>query len=492
MDVEKLAAHTRGIRALARSLLRDEAQVDDVIQEASLAALRLPEMPARGWWIKVVRNLALRRRRSEGRRARREQAVARREGTPATSEVVARAEVHRRLVACVLDLDEPYRSILLLRYFDSLSLKEIAARLGIPVATVSTRVRRALALLRGRLDASPGGRRAWCLSLLPLAGLTPRSPLPLGVAAMSTKKILSLAAVALLLATLLLTFHHFGSQAPQETRTQAGARHDVSADTADPDTAVTAPAPDRDLDLHGVVVDPAGRPVAGATVTAFWDPWKRARVGDPTKGSRFEDGPTATTDADGRFALRLRRGQRVNLRVNAEGFARRELNYLQAGERIRIVLTPGVTLIVDVQDHEGRPADGASLHLLRGERDGLDRIDRRGTTDERGRHRFGGLPPAAWAMLNGRHAELGNLPWQMRVGFPARGERVHVVRIPPGRTLRGVVLDDETGAPVARARLSGSGTIDFLVRTNEAGRFEMPGWGSNSEFMVTVAADGYV
>ena len=96
--------------------------------------------------------------------------------------------------------------------------------------------------------------------------------------------------------------------------------------------------PDRNLDLHGIVVNDKGQPVAGAKVATLWDPWRRARMGDPGKPRRIEYGPESVSGTDGQFALRLRRGQRVDLRVSAAGFAVRELGFLQAGERIRIVM----------------------------------------------------------------------------------------------------------------------------------------------------------
>jgi protocatechuate 3,4-dioxygenase beta subunit len=67
----------------------------------------------------------------------------------------------------------------LLRWFEGLAPAEIAARLGIPVATVHSRQQRALALLRGRLDRAHGGdRSAWSAVVMPLAGpvLTPAAP----------------------------------------------------------------------------------------------------------------------------------------------------------------------------------------------------------------------------------------------------------------------------------------------------------------------------
>jgi RNA polymerase sigma-70 factor (ECF subfamily) len=100
----------------------------------------------------VLRNFARQERRSSARREAREHDVARREELPSAREIVARAELQRRIAGAVMELDEPYRSAVLLRYFEDLPPREIAKRLGVPVATVRTRLARALEQLRERFD----------------------------------------------------------------------------------------------------------------------------------------------------------------------------------------------------------------------------------------------------------------------------------------------------------------------------------------------------
>ena len=58
---------------------------------------------------------------------------------------------------------------MLLRYFDDLAPREVASRLGVPVETVRTRLRRGLERLRTALDERHGGdRSAWAGGLVPL------------------------------------------------------------------------------------------------------------------------------------------------------------------------------------------------------------------------------------------------------------------------------------------------------------------------------------
>lgn len=88
------------------------------------------------------------------------------------ADLLEKAEMARRVLDCVIALDEPYRSTVILRFYDGKSPAEIAGLQGVPAATVRTRIGRALARLRLRLDRAHGGERAaWRAALLPIAGI---------------------------------------------------------------------------------------------------------------------------------------------------------------------------------------------------------------------------------------------------------------------------------------------------------------------------------
>ncbi|MBK9385994.1 MAG: sigma-70 family RNA polymerase sigma factor [Planctomycetes bacterium] len=175
LDPELLHRHAPGLRALVRSLVLDDSRVDDVVQETWLAALKRPPQQTEkaGAWLAVVaRRIVQRGKREHARRAQREERAAKPEGLPSAQEIVAREMARRELVDVVLELDEPYRSTVLLRYFEDLGPQEIAERLGAPLETVRTRLKRGLERLREKLDRKNGGNtRAWHLGLLPLANL---------------------------------------------------------------------------------------------------------------------------------------------------------------------------------------------------------------------------------------------------------------------------------------------------------------------------------
>jgi len=180
MKPEVLLAHADFVRALARSLVVDEHRAEDIAQQTWLAALQHPPAegcPVRSWLARVVRNFVRRRHRSETRRQTREKAAARGESLPSPAEIVEVEEVRQRMIAALLDLDEPYRSALLLRYYENIPPREIARRLDLHVEAVKTRLKRGLSQLRKRLDAGHDGDRSrWCLALAPLAGLKLAAP----------------------------------------------------------------------------------------------------------------------------------------------------------------------------------------------------------------------------------------------------------------------------------------------------------------------------
>lgn len=187
MEPEVLLAHADFVRALARSLVIDEHRAADIAQQTWLAALQHPPAegrPVRSWLAQVVRNFVRKRHRSEKRRLAREEAAARRESLPSPAKIAEVEEVRQRMIAALLDLDEPYRSALLLRFYENIPPREIARRLDLGVEAVKTRLKRGLSQLRKRLDADHlGDRSRWCLALAPLAGLGPASSASAGAVA---------------------------------------------------------------------------------------------------------------------------------------------------------------------------------------------------------------------------------------------------------------------------------------------------------------------
>lgn len=231
---EALLSHLDFVRGIARSLLFDEHEVDDVVQQTWLQAVRRPPRTAtslKSWLGTVTRNLARNVRREKGRRRTEDLEQPPDVQVPSTAEVVEREAVRRQVVKAVLALMEPYRATILLRYFEGLSPARIAARLNVPGATVRTRLRRGLEQLRAMLDSAHGGnRQAWCLQLVPLAAFVP-DPAPLALPAPGKATWIAAAAAAVLVTGAAVTWSVFGDPqdpVPAETAPMAGRQEPVA------------------------------------------------------------------------------------------------------------------------------------------------------------------------------------------------------------------------------------------------------------------------
>ncbi len=157
--------YNRRLYRTARAILKDDGAAEDALQEAYVAAYRHADA-YRGdaavstWLTRIVVNEAL----QALRRSRRDRVVVpfdessaeRAEQVPdmpmATPEnVAARAEMRRLIERKIDELPESYRAVFMLREVEDLSVDETAEALGIPAATVRTRLFRAKARLREAL-----------------------------------------------------------------------------------------------------------------------------------------------------------------------------------------------------------------------------------------------------------------------------------------------------------------------------------------------------
>ena len=155
-DIATLLAEAPWVARLARSLVGDSAEADDIVQEAYAAALRSPpetDRPVRPWLRRVVVNLVRMRHRSRVRRDTNEPAVeAHIEVVRSPEELLERAQLERRLAELVIALDEPFRTTVLLRYREGLTAEQIAKQQGVPAGTVRGRLKTGLDRLRRELD----------------------------------------------------------------------------------------------------------------------------------------------------------------------------------------------------------------------------------------------------------------------------------------------------------------------------------------------------
>jgi len=360
-DAEALLAHSDFLRALARGLLRDEDRVADVVQETWVAAIEHPPRDPsglRGWLATVALNLARRARRDERRRALRVPPEP--PGIPTPEEILAREETRRRVVLAVLDLAEPYRTTVILRFLEELPPREVARRLGVKVETVRTRTKRALARLREKLDGEYGERKTWSLALLPLA-LPRRAAGPLlGALLVDTKAKLLAAAALCALAALLWSWRASSAPAADVPRTTQRAGAGTTAREAAPAGAAAVAAPV----AEAVPAYPEGTTIAGRVV-ADGVPLEGAYV-CLTRGKDLVARVEAT-DAFGRFAFAEAGTFTIAAAHPQRRPARMEVTAV-AGERrdveIELPAAPSVGVLV-LDARTDLPVAGAEILVLR-------------------------------------------------------------------------------------------------------------------------------
>lgn len=283
--LDALLAQSDWVAALARSLVADAATADDVAQATWLDVLRRPPRAladARAWLARLVHRKVGRQRRSESRRRQHEaNASAANDAVyPSAAELDERLRAQAALVAAVAALPEPYRSTVVLRYFDRHDLATIAARSGNTVNTVRSRLQRALQQLRERLDGDGGRERWWpgmCLlaqrpTVLPMA--TGTAGMPSIVMVLAMKK--TLVAAALVAAGSWFAWPSRQPSPPHDLAASHPAPHVTS--TAGVATGVRADeAPGRTSSPVGMVaprasrrrlVDQQDRPLAGVVMRA--------------------------------------------------------------------------------------------------------------------------------------------------------------------------------------------------------------------------------
>jgi RNA polymerase sigma-70 factor (ECF subfamily) len=137
------------------------ADAEDSAQEGFVKAYRAldrfrPGAELRPWLLRIVANEARNRSRSSGRRQRLELRLADDfrpgDAAPSPEAVVVATDERRRLLRLVNTLSEDDRMVIASRYFLDLNGEETAAALGIPEGTVKSRLSRALARLKARVE----------------------------------------------------------------------------------------------------------------------------------------------------------------------------------------------------------------------------------------------------------------------------------------------------------------------------------------------------
>jgi len=170
---QMMRRHNRALYRTARSILKDDAEAEDALQDAYLLAFRnmgkyRGESSLSTWLTRIVVNEAIARSRKSNRRAEVIQLAGDGESPGALEHAMAhetdesntgqperaamRADARRLLEQKIDELPAAFRTVFVLRALEEMSVEETAACLGIPEATVRTRFFRARSMLRESLS----------------------------------------------------------------------------------------------------------------------------------------------------------------------------------------------------------------------------------------------------------------------------------------------------------------------------------------------------
>jgi RNA polymerase sigma-70 factor (ECF subfamily) len=153
------------VLGVARKVLRDPAQAEEVMQEVMLDVWRLASRfdPARGtgtsWVMTLAHRRAVDRVRSERSRATRDLRAA--TAVIDYDHVVEAVEASldaQRVQRCVASLTPLQRECVSLAYYSGYTYREVAQLLGVPAGTVKTRMRDGLIRLRDCLGDATGAQ----------------------------------------------------------------------------------------------------------------------------------------------------------------------------------------------------------------------------------------------------------------------------------------------------------------------------------------------
>jgi RNA polymerase sigma-70 factor (ECF subfamily) len=160
----------RPLYRTARSIVKDDAEAEDVLQDAYLQAYRnigtfRHEARLSTWLTRIVINEAIARVRKTARRAEIIELVPLDDNDTNTAagedmghspteqpdQAAIRAQARRMLETRIDALPDAFRTVFVLRALEVLTVEETAAALNIPEATVRTRFFRARSMLRESL-----------------------------------------------------------------------------------------------------------------------------------------------------------------------------------------------------------------------------------------------------------------------------------------------------------------------------------------------------
>lgn len=408
---EDLLERCAWVQQLARGLVRQAADADDLSQDVLALSFDGPAdrgvQNLGGWLRGAASHLAKRRRRDARHRRDRETAYAKSDVAADPAVLAEQAECQRALIGHVLALPEVHSSVLLRRYFEGLSPKEIAAAEGKSAAAISHRLSRAHAALRERLERA-GGRSGWVSTLLPILALRRDLTGPKGLTASASMgaSLMGLKAPALCaLALALLGLLVLSLQAePGETERLDLARAAPGGALPQGETSAAPLPTDADEQARAraeetgsielTITGLAEEELASAQLEIRGDGVVRD-IEDPADSGRFEvRGLPVAVPLE--LGLRLT-GESVPMGAPPVVLEPDEV------EKITWELPPAAEIMGTITDQHGAPRAGLRVTLVRGGDRFLPYLGRNGSiqttkTDDEGGYRFRAVPPGQYGV----------------------------------------------------------------------------------------------
>lgn len=499
--LDDILGQTAWIRGLARRLVTDAAERDDVVQQVWVETLRKGRRAhaLRPWLFGVLRNVARTELRRDSHRRAREEASEPAMAAPQPDELVERVELEREVASALLEIAEPYRSTLLLRYYQDLSPTEIARHLKIPAGTVRWRLKQGLELLRTNLDARfSGDRRRWALALVPTAAAARGGLGKVAIATIGGVLIMKVSTKLAAAVVIVLAFAAGGvalwrhTAAPNEvSRARPGVAWRVpggiGATLAAPPTVSGVVVPSwfgqRGAPLRRIagIVTFAGAPVANATVEL---------ASEFTDTGLLRPARIRTRD-DGRFDFGTQPPAKFSVAATAEGrsAAIAEVDTRDprsSAERLELRLGGCESaLFGHVSDSSGGPIAGAQVCLAPPRASACATADATGAyqTCLTPRQNIVSVSAAGYGAIYDRLEYVGH-------------RLQHDFALTPEAVITGRVVRADTNVPIAQAsiRVSSADTgkrfpAPGATTTNEAGHFTISGLASG-RYRVRAFAEG--
>ncbi|WP_404367484.1 carboxypeptidase regulatory-like domain-containing protein [Corallococcus coralloides] len=279
--------------------------------------------------------------------------------------------------------------------------------------------------------------------------------------------------------------------------------------------------------VEGVVTDAAGQPVADASLSLHPPARKRRADAPPPMYARSfilmhppRDVPVtfdATSDAEGRFAIKVDQPLSGTLTVEADGYLPRKLQVRAPTSGLKLTLDAGGTVRGTVTNSRGAPVNEVDVSLVKqeaepsrgvhdeppeddGDTPDSERTTFAGTSGEDGRFDIHGLPPGTYAvwmrtttggyerLLPDRVVLRGSETVELALRLDMDGRAGGIVVDAEGRPLADVIVE---ATAKEEENSEGRGYSPLSAKTGPDGRFVLEPLARDWDYELTAAKPGY-